>query len=141
MCLMAALSVPRVAAGPTHAHGAATRGSLRSPRQAQAVLTRMSDPWRRFFPGRLRLRQRYGRAEVSPRFRVNGRPPNDPVYDALGRSDFADGKLEVGGLVAEPPRLSPAEGCALPRETRITVGQGRGGWREDMPHSSRHARI
>jgi DMSO/TMAO reductase YedYZ molybdopterin-dependent catalytic subunit/thiosulfate reductase cytochrome b subunit len=109
-------------------HAVATRWSLRSPRQAQEVLGRTSDPWQRLLLGRLTSRQRYGRAEISPYFRVNGRPPADPVYDALVRDDFADWALEVGGLVAEPRRFSLAELRALPRATQITKHDCIQGW-------------
>ncbi|MFY0577386.1 cytochrome b/b6 domain-containing protein [Cystobacter fuscus] len=52
----------------------ATRGSLAHPARTQVRLGAVIDPVREFLLHRLTSRQHYSREEISPYFRVNGRP-------------------------------------------------------------------
>jgi DMSO/TMAO reductase YedYZ molybdopterin-dependent catalytic subunit len=75
------------------------------------------------------MAQEFGPADLSPRFRSNGTfDPNNPVYQALAAQGFADYRLEVGGLVANPASLSLAELRALPARTQITRHDCVEGW-------------
>ncbi len=73
-------------------------------------------------------RARYTRADVSPCFRVNGRPPRDPAYDALAAAGFEGYVLEVGGLVEHPLRLTLADLRRMPRDTQVTLHCCIQGW-------------
>ncbi len=73
-------------------------------------------------------RARYGRRDVSPYFRVNGRPPRDAGYEALAAGGFARYALEVGGLVERPLRLTLSELRQMPRESQVTLHCCIQGW-------------
>jgi len=71
----------------------------------------------------------YTEADLSPHFKSNGtHDPSDPDYRALARNRFADWRLELGGLVDRPMRLSLAELQALPAVTQITRHDCVEGW-------------
>jgi DMSO/TMAO reductase YedYZ molybdopterin-dependent catalytic subunit/thiosulfate reductase cytochrome b subunit len=70
----------------------------------------------------------YGPRDVSPFFRVNGRPPRDPGYEALAADGFARYALEVGGLVARPLRLPLSELRRMPRSRQVTLHCCIQGW-------------
>ncbi|HEY9721638.1 MAG TPA: cytochrome b/b6 domain-containing protein, partial [Oscillatoriaceae cyanobacterium] len=99
-------------------HVAATIDTLDRPNRAQALLEIGIGPLRRrlfhFWISRQRFSQR------SPVFRVNGRPPKDADWCRLAETGFADWRLEIGGLVAQPLSLSLAELRALPATTQTT---------------------
>jgi methionine sulfoxide reductase catalytic subunit len=109
-------------------HVAGTDVSFRWPRAVQHFLEGPIDPLRRLLFHHLTSRQHYTRADISPYFRVNGRPPNDPVYDELASKAFSKWTLEVGGLVEKPLRLSLADLRALPKESQITKHHCIQGW-------------
>ena len=54
--------------------------------------------------------------------------PNNPTYRALAANGFADYRLEVGGLVERPMKLTLAEIRALPSRTQITRHDCVEGW-------------
>lgn len=101
-------------------HIAGTQLSLRRPRLVQRRTQALIDPLRKSLFGRGLSAQAYPRSAISPYFRVNGRPPNDPGYEAMARNRFQTYELEVGGMVEKPLRLSLNELRALPRHTQIT---------------------
>lgn len=71
----------------------------------------------------------YTEADLSPEFKSNGtHNPSDPEYQALAQNDFADWRLEMGGLVDHPMRLSLAELQELPAVTQITRHDCVEGW-------------
>lgn len=75
------------------------------------------------------LAPEFSRADISPRFRVNGnRLAASADYAAHMASGFADWKLEVGGLVAQPLSLSLAQLKAAPQRTQITRHDCVEGW-------------
>ena len=58
-------------------------------------------------------------SDISTYFRPNGSiAPDDPDYQDAVANNFADWKLEVGGLVENPLKLSLADLRALPRAPR-----------------------
>jgi DMSO/TMAO reductase YedYZ molybdopterin-dependent catalytic subunit len=78
---------------------------------------------------RLAMAQEFTQADLSPRFRSNGTSmPANPRYRALAAGEFADYRLEVGGLVEKPARLSLADLRALPSRTQITRHDCVEGW-------------
>jgi DMSO/TMAO reductase YedYZ molybdopterin-dependent catalytic subunit/thiosulfate reductase cytochrome b subunit len=109
-------------------HLVATRYSRRHPdlvyRRTGAVIDVFRHPLLAIEPSP----PRYGRADVSPFFRVNGRPPRDAAYEALAAEGFAGYALEVGGLVERPLRLTLAELRRMPREAQITLHCCIQGW-------------
>ncbi len=75
------------------------------------------------------LAREFSRADMSPVFRQNGnRNPGTAEYDALAANNFADWTLNVGGMVAQPLRLSLAQLMAAPRRTQITRHDCVEGW-------------
>ena len=88
---------------------------------------------------RAALAPEYRPDQRSPVFRVNGTAnPNTPDYDRLAADAFADWRLQVGGLVARPLRLSLAQLHSLPQRAQITRHDcvegwsAIGGWRGPM---------
>ena len=59
--------------------------------------------------GRRSMAQEFNAADLSPSFRSNGTAnPEDPQYQALAKEGFADWKLQVGGLAAQPTSFTLA---------------------------------
>lgn len=75
------------------------------------------------------LAPEYAAADLTPIFRVNGNDGvDDATYQAFAQDGFRDWRLEVGGLVERPARLSLAELRALPSRTQITRHDCVEGW-------------
>ena len=75
------------------------------------------------------MAQEFSEADRSPTFRSNGTAePDSDDYRALAAGGFADYRLEVGGLVAQPASFSLAELRALPSRTQITRHDCVEGW-------------
>ncbi len=78
---------------------------------------------------RLALAPEYPPGAITPYFKPNGSiDPDDPAYVALRQKGFADWRLEVGGLVERPMRLSLADLRALPSRSQITRHDCVEGW-------------
>ena len=83
----------------------------------------------RAITGRRSMAPEYTEADLSPHFRSNGTSePNDFVYARHAANGFVDWRLEVGGLVERPMRLSLVELRALPSRTQITRHDCVEGW-------------
>ncbi len=109
-------------------HIVGTAGSLRAPRRWQHLLQPISEPlWRVLFHHEI-SKQHYRADQVSSFLRVNGRPPNDARYQAMADKGFADWRLEVSGLVAQPLSLSLDEIKAMPRQEQTTKHVCIQGW-------------
>jgi DMSO/TMAO reductase YedYZ molybdopterin-dependent catalytic subunit len=75
------------------------------------------------------MAQEFTAADLSPDFRSNGTSnPDNPEYQALAADHFADYRLQVGGLVAQPRTYSLDELKALPSRTQITRHDCVEGW-------------
>jgi DMSO/TMAO reductase YedYZ molybdopterin-dependent catalytic subunit len=89
----------------------------------------LTETAQRLFLSRQSLAQEFTEADISPKFRANGSTdPDDPAYKAFAQHDFKDWRLEVGGLVDRPLRLSLQELRALPARTQITRHDCVEGW-------------
>ncbi|MBV9290284.1 MAG: molybdopterin-binding protein [Hyphomicrobiales bacterium] len=78
---------------------------------------------------RAALAREYPPGAISPYFKPNGSvDPDDADYVAARSSGFADWRLEVGGLVERPTKLSLAELRALPSRSQITRHDCVEGW-------------
>ena len=83
----------------------------------------------RLVTSRRSLAKEYPEADLSPRFRSNGTSlPEDARYLQLARNGFAGWALEVGGLVAQPLRLTLADLRDMPSRTQITRHDCVEGW-------------
>jgi DMSO/TMAO reductase YedYZ molybdopterin-dependent catalytic subunit len=92
-------------------------GETASAAAARAVTSRKS------------MAQEFTDADRSPTFRSNGTAePDSDAYRLLAANGFADYRLEVGGLVAQPASLSLADLRALPSRTQITRHDCVEGW-------------
>lgn len=79
--------------------------------------------------GRDAMAREFRPDQISPFFRPNGTAnPNTPEYKALWRSNFADWRLKVTGLVARPLSLSLAQLHAMPHRDQITRHDCVEGW-------------
>ena len=75
------------------------------------------------------LAQEFTPADLSPVFKANGSVnPQTPEYLALLKTNFADYRLQVRGLVQTPLSLSLPELRALPARTQITRHDCVEGW-------------
>jgi DMSO/TMAO reductase YedYZ molybdopterin-dependent catalytic subunit len=75
------------------------------------------------------LAPEYSEAEISPWFKPNGSTdPADKSYKAMAKKNFADWKLEIGGLVDNPAKFSLADLRAMPTRTQITRHDCVEGW-------------
>ncbi|HEX4207714.1 MAG TPA: molybdopterin-dependent oxidoreductase [Ktedonobacteraceae bacterium] len=102
--------------------------TLRKPRLMQHALGFLVDPVRKTLLHHEKSRQQYKQSAISPYFWVNGRPPVEDQYKQLATHDFADWKLEVGGLVTSPFHLSLEDLRKLPKQTQITKHNCIQGW-------------
>ncbi|HEY8309377.1 MAG TPA: molybdopterin-dependent oxidoreductase [Gemmatimonadaceae bacterium] len=109
-------------------HILATQFSLRNPRFVQRTTQRITDPMRRLLFGHQASVQHYSRSDISPYFRVNGRPPAEEAYQESAAAAFAEFVLEVDGLIAVPARLTLAELRSWPKHTQITKHNCIEGW-------------
>ena len=107
---------------------AATWFSRRYPRRTQHLLGIMVNPFERALSRAFTSRQRYSWADISPYHRVNGYPPPSGDYADLVAGDFADYRLEVGGLVERPMTFSLDELAALGTESYIAKHNCIQGW-------------
>jgi DMSO/TMAO reductase YedYZ molybdopterin-dependent catalytic subunit len=83
----------------------------------------------RLITPRKAMAREYTEADLSPVFPTNGSTdPGTPEYRAWVQNDFADWKLEVGGLVERPARFSLEELKQLPSRTQITRHDCVEGW-------------
>ncbi len=101
-------------------HVALTSWSQRNPRSVQHLSGGLTDWLTRLLLYRLTTRQEYTAADISPTFWVNGRPPTSPAWTSLANDRFLGWRLEVGGLVERPLRLSLADLRAMPPKRQIT---------------------
>ena len=106
----------------------ATYLGRRSPRLSQRLLGVPVDLLQRELSYHLGSRQRYSRAQISPYHWVNGYPPVDREYQELAHDDFADYRLEVGGLVEKPLSLSLQDLRDLGREGQVVKHNCIQGW-------------
>jgi methionine sulfoxide reductase catalytic subunit len=101
-------------------HVVATEASLKHPRFVQDIIGTTIDGARKTLFGHSRSKQQYPVSAISPYFRVNGRPPVDEEYQELARSNFADYKLEIGGLVQRPACVTLSDLKQLPKKSQVT---------------------
>jgi len=75
------------------------------------------------------MAQEFTEADVAAHFKANGtQMPRDADYQALLKNDFADWRLEIGGLVERPAAFTLAELRAMPPRTQITRHDCVEGW-------------
>lgn len=90
---------------------------------------KVSQAVQRFVSPRQALAQEFSEADISKVFKPNGTvEPDDDDYQALAGKNFADWKLEIGGLVEHPMQLTLADLRALPSRTQITRHDCVEGW-------------
>ncbi len=99
---------------------AATPFTIRHPRVVQRVGQAIIGPLQHLFehvdpePGQ------YSEKDISPYFWHNGQYPDSDEYKALFDGNFADYRLRIDGLVANPVDLDLAQLRALPHHEQIT---------------------
>ena len=90
---------------------------------------KLTQATQRLITPRKAMAQEFTQADLSPQFRSNGTSnPENPQYQALAVNNFADYRLQVGGLVARPTSFSLAELRGLPSRTQITRHDCVEGW-------------
>ncbi len=106
----------------------ATVVSHRRPRLTQDALGAVIEPVRHAIFREAPSKQNFSREDITPYFRVNGRPPPTPEFQSLQKEGFASWKLRVHGLVDEPREFTMEELKAMPRVTQITEHSCIQGW-------------
>jgi DMSO/TMAO reductase YedYZ molybdopterin-dependent catalytic subunit len=83
----------------------------------------------KLFAGRKAMAQEFTEADIAPSFRSNGTlMPVGKLYENMVNTNFANWKLEVGGLVETPLAFSLANLRAMPSRTQITRHDCVEGW-------------
>lgn len=99
---------------------------------ARAILFKGEDMHRgiqRALMNRDALAREFSPDQRSPIFRSNGtRNPGTPEYSALAAGNFADWRLQVGGLVSRPLALGLTDLAHLPNRAQITRHDCVEGW-------------
>jgi thiosulfate reductase cytochrome b subunit len=106
----------------------ATVFSLRHQRRTQRLLGKIVDPFERLLSRAFSSHQSFPRSDVSAFHRVNGYPPPDEGYRMLASDGFVGYRLEVGGLVEQPLRLSLDDVRTLGWTTQVTKHNCIQGW-------------
>ncbi len=109
-------------------HVVVTVLSLRYKRATQHLLGFMVNPFERALSRTFTSREHYGRADISPYFRVNGYPPVGEEYARLSADGFRDYRLAVGGLVDQPVSLSLDDLRRLGEQAQVTKHNCIQGW-------------
>ena len=99
---------------------AATPSTLRRPRTVQRVGFALIGPVQKLFGHIDSKPGQYTGDDISPYFWHNGKYPETDEYWALHDGGFADYRLWIDGVVANPIELSLAELRALPHHEQIT---------------------
>jgi DMSO/TMAO reductase YedYZ molybdopterin-dependent catalytic subunit len=73
------------------------------------------------------LAREFPRSQISTPF-VNGDPPQDDAYNRLRAGAFADWRVQVDGMVAQPASLSVADLKGFPSRSQITHLACEEGW-------------
>lgn len=83
----------------------------------------------RLVAGSWAMAPEFSKKDIAPEFRANGTlNPNTADYNAMVANGFRDWRLEVGGLVTQPLKISLAELRAMPSRTQITRHDCVEGW-------------
>jgi DMSO/TMAO reductase YedYZ molybdopterin-dependent catalytic subunit len=115
-----------VAAAPLSACDSGSPAALSILDKAEALTQAVQ---RALLAPRTALAPEYAQSAITPTFKPNGSiDPDDPDYVALRQRGFADWKLEVGGLVERPMKLTLADLRSLPSRTQITRHDCVEGW-------------
>jgi methionine sulfoxide reductase catalytic subunit len=109
-------------------HVWATEYSLRQPRLVQVSLGAVIEPFRKLLFHGASSRQEFDESQISPYFRVNGRPPETSEYRELLRNGFRDYRLRVYGMVEKPAEFSLTDLKEMKTAQQITEHQCIQGW-------------
>jgi sulfoxide reductase catalytic subunit YedY len=99
---------------------AATPFTIRHPRVVQRVGQAMIGPVQHLFEHVDPKPGEYSERDISPYFWHNGQYPDSDEYKALFDGDFADYRLRIDGLVANPVELDLRQLRSLPHHEQIT---------------------
>jgi sulfoxide reductase catalytic subunit YedY len=99
---------------------AATPFTIRHPRVVQRVGQAIVGPLQHLFEHVDPKPGQYTERDISPYFWHNGQYPDSDEYKALFDGAFADYRLRIDGLVANPVDLDLAQLRALPHHEQIT---------------------
>jgi DMSO/TMAO reductase YedYZ molybdopterin-dependent catalytic subunit len=125
--ILSRLALGGAAAGLAGCDRLSNQPTSRSILDAAEDLTRSVQ--RALLAPREALAPEYGPADLSPGFKPNGSvDPDDPDYVKARDERFVNWKLDIGGLVETPMRLSLAELRQLPARTQITRHDCVEGW-------------
>lgn len=109
-------------------HVWATEHSLRRPRQIQLGLGKVIEPVRHAIFRGATSRENFKESQITPYFRVNGRPPESEEYRELAKDNFSQWNLRVYGLVEKELSLSLEDLRGMKKETQITEHSCIQGW-------------
>ncbi|TXC68854.1 molybdopterin-dependent oxidoreductase [Sphingorhabdus soli] len=83
----------------------------------------------RLVTDRMALAKEFAPSQMSPVFRTNGNTmPESAAYQMHATENFTNWSLEIGGLVANPLKLTHSQMISLPTRTQITRHDCVEGW-------------
>jgi len=125
--ILSRIAVSGVAVGLSGCDRLSNQPESRSILEAAESLTRSVQ--RALLAPRDALAPEYEPADLSPGFKPNGSvDPDDPDYVKARDENFANWKLDIGGLVEAPMQLSLADLRRLPARAQITRHDCVEGW-------------
>ncbi len=101
--------------------------TIRKPRTVQRVGQRTIG-WAASIMERGRAKATYSEADISPYLWPNGEAPTSDEFRRLHENDWADFRLPIVGLVADPVEIPYADLLAMPKHTQITQHYCIQGW-------------
>lgn len=106
----------------------ANRASWKSPRKVQHAYQRIAGHMNTLIFGGMAPRVQWKESDVSPYLWTNGPLPKTDEYEGLLANDFADYRLEVGGMCESPHSFSLDELKAMGKSVQITEHDCVQGW-------------
>ena len=106
----------------------ATWFTRNNQRAVQNIACAILEPARRKLFGSLTNKQQYSEEEISPFFRINGRPPETEEYLQLMQENFINYRLHIHGLVETPIEISLADLMSMQQESHVTKHVCIQGW-------------
>jgi len=102
--------------------------SWRAPRALQNAQRAINSPLLGSVLAKLKPREHYSEADISPHFWPNGKLPQRDDWKQMAADGFRDFRLKIGGKVSHPVELSLEELAAMEQTSHISMHHCIQGW-------------